>query len=240
MLRSDWGLFFGYLVGTLVVGAAVFGAVFGFGTFALWAQAHPGATAAVAASVFVAALKWLALAALTALSVLIVVAIVRGVAGARKQRHANHRFEDESTAERIIVARYSKAGDRDVVLNVGLNQPLWLAPDTDADSYNIYPFVALINHAPLYLRSENESRNSYTEPMLHRAHTYLWTSEVGDKLQARATKRERAERAAIRRAISAGAVELHVDAETWEPAIPGDAKFRTHWKWAPPADPATA
>lgn len=150
---------------------------------------------------------------------------VMGLADARKERHANHRFANESTPERIVVARYSKAGDRDVILDVATDgKRLWLAPSTDFDSLSIHPYIALLDHAPLYLRCEDEDRASYKQPMLHPAHKPLWNGSASDR-----SKAGRAQREAIQQAIDAGSITLHVTPGTWKPAVPADAKYRTRW-----------
>ncbi|MGW8431419.1 hypothetical protein ACWGJ9_09855 [Curtobacterium citreum] len=140
-----------------------------------------------------------------------------------KHARANHRFANESTADRIIVARYNTDGDRDVVLDVPLTEKrLWLAPSTEPLSGGEY--VALLDHAPLYRRSESEIGLPYECPTLDWAHKPLWTGSSFDR-----SKRATAEREAIDAAIDAGAVTLHVTPDGWEPAIPADAKFRTLW-----------
>ncbi|MGW8431420.1 hypothetical protein ACWGJ9_09860 [Curtobacterium citreum] len=161
-------------------------------------------------------------------TVLIAGAVI-GLADARKERHANHHFANESTPGRIVVARYSKAGDRDVILDVPTDgKRLWLAPSTDFDNLSIHPYIALLDHAPLYLRREDEDPASYKQPMLHPAHNTLWNGSATDR-----SKAGRAHREAIQQAIDAGMVTLHVGPGTWEPAVPADAKFRTRWNTTP-------
>ncbi|WIE81059.1 hypothetical protein [Curtobacterium sp. MCSS17_016] len=153
-----------------------------------------------------------------------------------KHARANHRFANESTAERIVVARYNVDGDRDTVLDVALNEKrLWLAPSTGADSFSAWQYVALLDHAPLYRRNEGdliEDRNDL--PFLDCAHKPLWTGDWDNP-----SKSNVAHRQAIQQAIDAGAVTLHVTPHGWEPAIPADAKFRTSWT-VDDADPAAA
>lgn len=157
---------------------------------------------------------------------LILWGIAVGVKDGVKHARANHRFANESTADRIIVARYNTDGDRDVVLDVPVTEKrLWLAPSTGFDSFSVWQYVALLDHAPLYRRQEDdplEERNG--QPFLDCAHKPLWTGSWHDKSKSAVAHRE-----AVQQAIDAGAVTLHVTPDGWEPAIPADAKFRTDW-----------
>ena len=173
-----------------------------------------------------------------------VILLVLGINESRADKRENHRFVNESTAARLVIARYNAAGERDTDLDVPLDRQLWLAPTEDVIAFDAYrvataPYAALLDHAPLYDKQEGQTFAEATKrPSIVHAHNRLWTQWAVFGSADRKNGRLEAIHDAFRPLIASGAVITHIDIDTWKPRVPADAKFRTHWKWSPPAEPA--
>ncbi len=231
--------FIGFAVVLLVA------SVLGFIYLVPWAQEHHADTLSAAAqtavNVGLVIGSVVAVAFVAGITWLVVVGVADAKRHDRERKEANHRFANESTADRLIIARYNLAGERFTDLNVPLDRQLWLVPTDDVTAFNSYrvvtgQFAALIDHAPLYDKTEGESFDEATaSPTIVFEHERLWTQWTRFGGEDVLNGRVAAIRDAFRPLIASGAVIAHVDIDTWNPQIPADAKFRTHWRRTAPA-----